>query len=326
MRTRMAAALSVGLCACGGTQTDDAPGDAATASAVLQLGLTVHLEARAPYEQPYLDRLREYGTFFKNHGGKLTLEPREEMWLKVTGANAGLFRDLETQGHAFAVHAALGNVPSYAKFVEELARLRTDLAAKNVTVEHASGQCQNHDWVTGSIEAGYLSMTGGTENCLLALAQQNRPPGYENITCAKAAECHGVYPQTTAQRLHPWRARAASDWLTDHADGKLVILPSSGTLPCLEEEAAHPDQLSPCTFTQGDINLSKSEIDAALALVDKDKVNQLYFVWSFGLELSDDLLEAWFAMLKPYVDQHKIAWKTASEVYASYLAWEKTHR
>jgi hypothetical protein len=44
------------------------------------------------------------------------------MWAKVMGPNAGLFRDLEAQGHAFAVHAALGNVPSYDQFVTPLVR------------------------------------------------------------------------------------------------------------------------------------------------------------------------------------------------------------
>lgn len=334
IKTGCAAALLGALVACseGGqpagavTTGDGGANDSGASAGVLQLGLTVHLENHAPYDQTYLDRLRAYGTLFKNHGAKLTLEPRQEMWQAVTGANATLFSDLQAQGHSFAVHAALGNAATLSQFVTQLTQLRTELSQKNVTVQHASGQCQALDWVTGSVSSGFLAMTGGTENCLLALSAGNRPAGYENLSCAKPTDCHGVYPKTTAEKMHPWRAKQGSDWLTDHADGQLVILSSSGTLPCLEEEAAHPGQLSTCTFTQGDIDRSKVEIDAALALVDKDKINQLYFVWSFGLELSDAMLEAWFAMLKPYIDQGRVAWKTESEVYDGYVTWEKTHR
>ena len=301
-------------------------GSGGAAAGVLELGITVHLENHAPYDQTYLDRLRAYGNLFKDHGAKLTLEPRQEMWTAVKGANAALFSDLEAQGHSFGVHAALGSVDSYQQFVNTLTALRKELAGKDITVEQVSGQCQNFDWVTGSVEAGYVAMTGGTENCLLALAPENRPAGYENLNCPKATDCHDVYPQETEKKLHPWRAKDGSDWLTDNPDGKLVILPSNGTLPCLEEEAESPGMLTSCTFTQADIDLSKEQSDAALAVIDPSKINQLYFVWSFGLELSDELLETWFAMLEPYIADGRIVWKTQEEVYADYLAWEATNR
>jgi hypothetical protein len=315
----------------------DAPGSDAPASdvpgaaAVLDLGLTVHLENDAPYDAAWASELDRVAGIFEAHGARLTLEPRQEILMGSPEARAVL-ATLAARGHAVGSHAALGEMAglTQAQFELQLTGRRTALEAVVAPVEHVSGICSSLDFVRAAVAAGFTFTTGATAGCLTAMAPADRPAGYADLTCASlaTAACHHYYPTDLATRLHPWRARDAAHWLTDDPAGELVVLSGSGTLPCLEEEAANPDRLSRCTLTDGDGALALAELDEALGLLDPAQVNATYWVWgSFTTTgLDDAVLERFLDAVDERVATGAVRWRTAHEVHEEYLAWEASHR
>ena len=305
--------------------------DGGGAAAVLNLGLTVHLENDAPYDAAWASELERVAAIFEAHGARLTLEPRQEILMGSPEARAVL-ATLSARGHAVGSHAALGEMAglTQAQFEIQLTGRRTALDAVVAPVEHVSGICSSLDFVRAAVAAGFTFTTGATAGCLTAMAPADRPAGYADLTCASlaTAACHHYYPTDLATRLHPWRARDAAHWLTDDPAGELVVLSGSGTLPCLEEEAANPDRLSRCTLTDGDGALALAVLDEALGLLDPAQVNATYWVWgSFTTTgLDDAVLERFLDAVDERVATGAVRWRTAHEVYEEYLAWEASHR
>lgn len=309
---------------------DAAPSTDASAVTPLLVGFSVHME-----NQPFTDaatfaryetNMRAYATLFARNGAHLTLEPRPA-YVDVAIANhSTLLRDLEAQGHPSGLHAAMGNAPglTLSSFTSAMATARRNLLSLVSSVQHVSGNCSGLDFVTASADAGFLFMTGGTAFCINAMPAATRPAPY-TATCTDPLSCHVSYPTALPARIQPWRMRNGSDWLTDHADGRLVDLPSEGTLPCLEEEA-RSTSISACTFTSGDIDLALADMQAALRVVDPARVNAYHFVWSYGIDLDMALVQQFFDRLQPYVSSGQIVFRTAPQVYQAYTDWERTHR
>jgi hypothetical protein len=116
-----------------------------------------------------------------------------------------------------------------------------------------------------------------------------------------------------------------ANWIRDDPSGKVVNLPSASLLSCLYEEATSPGGRTKCDFDEQDLSQFATLLGQALAMVDQEQVNHLYFVWSLGSALDESLLERWLASVDPYVARGQVVWKTMPEIYDDYLAWEATH-
>ncbi len=292
---------------------------------VLYLGLMVHLEGwnddqdQARFEQ-HARLLGEYASLFETYGAKLTLESKE-----MTPGSAkwgdNILLQMQQRGHGIGVHADIGGEKNYPcrQMSEDLRQKKLELEALGVTVRHLSGNVSTCDWVTASIDAGYAFTTGTVAYGLMSLPLAKRPAEYRN--CVSPAACHQVYPTDLAGRLHPWRANSGTDWIEPSANGRLIILPASGGLKCMDEDQNGQSITGKgCQYTREDINLFFKEVDQALTLLDPNQVNIYYNSWSFGEALDQTLLEEWLQRLQPYIDSGRVQWKTLPEMYDIYMA------
>ena len=82
--------------------------DASVGSGKVLVGLTVHLENHT-YDDAYLEAIKTYASTFASYGGKLSLEPRDEVVQFVKASSQpNFFKDLEALGHSVGSHAATG--------------------------------------------------------------------------------------------------------------------------------------------------------------------------------------------------------------------------
>jgi len=296
--------------------------------AVLYLGIMVHLEgwsdgtSQARFEE-HVAGMREYAALFEAYGAWLTWESKEvtegvERW----GDN--VLAEMQQRGHGIGVHADIGGESDYDcdRFASDLRAEREQLGSLGVTVRHVSGIVSHCDWVTAAAEAGYQFTTGQVAYSVMSLPREFRPPQYRD--CRSPAACHDVYPPDLADRIHPWRMDSGSDWLTHDPHGRLVMLPSSEVLSCMEESQAGA-RSGGCTFSAEDVDRSIQELEQAIALSEPDLVNTYYVSWSFGGPLDEELLEDWLGRIAAYVEAGQVQWMTLPQMVEEYIAWETSH-
>jgi hypothetical protein len=336
MRLVGAVALVVVTSACGGSGgTSQAPTASQAAGqtagqAVLQIGVMVHLEGwgddnnRARFEE-HAGLVREYATLFEKHGAKLTWESKELTEGSIRWDDNVLL-EMQQRGHGVGVHADIGGQTTYdcARFADDLRAEKVQLESLGVVVRHVSGIVSHCDWVTTAADAGYLFTTGLVAYAVMSMPVEQRPAEYRN--CKTPAACHDTFPAELADRIHPWRADDGTNWLTDDRDGRLVILPASGGLAHMDEDAsgANPPGGN-WTYTQADLDAFFAELDAALALAKPGQVNTYYLSWSLGAQLDRELLEKWLQGIESYVQSGRVKWSSLPEMYDSYVAWEQSH-
>ncbi len=305
------------------------PSPPAPDTPVLYLGLMVHLEGwkddvdRGRFQE-HARLVREYAALFEAHGAKVTWESGPEFTGGILRWGDNVLLEMERRGHAVGLHADVGGSPRYdcRRFADDLKALKADLEALGGRVRHVSGIVSGCDWVTAAADAGFLFTTGQVAYAVASLPPEKRPPEYRD--CPSPADCHQTFPPDLEDRLHPWRMRDGADWLRHDPQGRLVLLPASGSLPCLAEERAGED-LQGCgrTFDPQDLDAFFQELDRALALAEPGKVNQFYVGWSLGTPLDPELLEAWLAGIDPYVEAGQVRWATLPEIYDAYVRWEE---
>ncbi|RMD64538.1 hypothetical protein D6833_04290 [Candidatus Parcubacteria bacterium] len=304
---------------------NDASPQGSDQSAVLYLGIMVHLEGwnddedQARFEQ-HARLVRQYADLFEKYGAKLTLESSDDFARGMQLWDDNVLLEMEQRGHGIGVHADIGGHPGYdcSRFTRDLQAEKELLESFGVTVRHTSGVASHCDWVTAAIESGFSFTSGTVAYGVTSMPVENRPPEYAD--CESAADCHGVFPLELEDRLHPWRADNGTDWVTPDPDGRLVILPASGGLTC---QADNTLEDSSCKdFTEDDIEYFFQQLDQAIALADPELVNILYVSWSLGTPLDERMLETWFQRLEPYIASGQVEWKTLPEMYDLYVAWE----
>lgn len=318
----------------GATDTDTPDTDATDAAVAspLMLTVTVHLENHPPYDLAWANGLRAFATAFEAHGARLTLEPRQEVLMGTSDARSVLV-ELEGRGHSVGSHAATGSAAGLTQegFATILAMRRASLDAVVDRVDHVSGICSTLDFVAAASSAGFTYTTGATAACLTAMAPADRPTGYASFACPMPTSpgCHTGYPTDVAARIRPWRALDAAHWLTDDPSGVLVVLPGSGTLPCLEEEAQSSGALpSNCVLDADDQARATADLDDAIAHLDPQRPNTFYWVWgNFDPSNVDyDALDAVLDAIDARTAAGTVRWATAAEMYQAFMAWEATHR
>ena len=302
------------------------------AVAPVLLTITLHLENKT-FDAAYFASLDAFAATFEAHGGRLTFEPRDQVVTAAAGPPV-LFdwKALEARGHSIGSHAAIGGTQTTPldTFTAQ-AKMRHDHLAPYVDrLDHISGNCGAVDWVTGVVAAGFKATTAATVLCLYSMDPADWPDPYKDLACAGPTDpvCHQSYPEDLPARMHPWRAKSGADWLTDDPAGQLVVIPGSGTLPCLAEEANNPGGTLPsCTLTAEDVTLALADLDAAIALADPDLVNTFYWVWgSWAITPAEQpVLEDFLAAVDERVAAGTVQWASVGGILDAYAAWVQAH-
>lgn len=269
--------------------------------------------------------VREYADLFEAYGARLTLESKEftEGCLRW-GDNVLL--EMERRGHGIGVHADIGGARNYDcnRFASDLRAKKEQLESLGVAVRHVSGITSHCDWVSAAAEAGYLFTTGQVAYSVMSLPPELRPPEYRD--CPNPAACHQPFPTDLKDRIHPWRMRSGADWTQDNRDGKLVILPASGGLTCMQEDSGSSGtSFTRCDFTQEDIDAFIQQLEEALSYAEPGQANIYYVSWSLGAPLDRTLLEKWLQSIQPYVESGQVQWMTLPQMYDEYVRWEQGH-
>lgn len=302
------------------------------AAAPVLLTITLHLE-NSTFDAAYFAALDAFAAAFEAHGGRLTFEPRDQVVAAAAGPPMLLdWKALEARGHSVGSHAAIGGTkPIPLDMFTAQAKMRHDQLAPRVTrLDHISGNCGDVDWVKGVVDAGFTATTAATVLCLYSMDPADRPAPFMDLNCSGPTDpvCHQSYPTDLPARLHPWRAGSGADWLTDDPAGALVVLPGSGTLPCLQEEAESPGDVLPmCDLSAEDLDLALADLDAAIALADPDLVNTIYWVWgSWSLDPAEaPVLEDLLGEIDARVAQGQVQWASVGDMLDAYAAWVAAH-
>jgi hypothetical protein len=319
------AALIVPAAACSSATATPAP---ATGPAVLQIGIMVHLEGwhddtdKGRFAEHAL-LIRDYAALFEKHGAKLTWASKE-VTEGIIRWGDNVLLEMQQRGHGVGVHADIGGEKSYdcARFAGDLRAEKVQLESLGLTVRHVSGIVSTCDWVTAAADAGFLFTTGNVAYSVMSMPVEKRPAEYRD--CKSPSACHDTFPTELADRINPWRAEDGTNWLTDNRKGHLVILPASGGIALMGEEASGAAMKgNEAPYDQADLDAFFSQLDAALALARPDRVNTYYVSWSLGSTLDQAVLEKWLAQLESYVKSGRAKWSTLPEMYDSYVAWEK---
>jgi hypothetical protein len=308
-------------------------GGGSTGSTPLLLGMTLHLENKT-FDAAYFASLDAFAKTFESHTGKLTFEPRDQVVSAALGPPQRFdWKTLEARGHAVGSHAGIGGTMStpLSTFTSQAKMRLNQLAPLVSRLDHISGNCGNVDWITGIADAGFTFTTAATVLCMYSMQPADRPAPYMSLSCAGATDpiCHTSYPSDLSQRIHPWRAQDSGHWLTDSKTGRIVIVPGSGTLPCLEEEAKSTGgSLPTCTLTEEDVTRALADLDAAIPLVDAGRINSMYWVWgSWSISAAEQpILESFLTQVDQRIAKGQVKWSTLPGIYDAFLDWEKTHR
>lgn len=312
--------------------TDTAATTGQPATAPVLLTITLHLE-NSTFDAAYFAALDAFAATFEAHGGRLTFEPRDMVVAAAAGPPTLLdWKALEARGHSVGSHAAIGGTkPISLDMFTAQAKMRHDQLAPRVgRLDHISGNCGAVDWVKGVVDAGFTATTAATVLCLYSMDPADRPAPFMDLNCSGPTDplCHQSYPTDLPARLHPWRAASGADWLSDDPAGALVVIPGSGTLPCLQEEAESPGDVLPmCDLTAADLDLALADLDAAIALADPDLVNTFYWVWgSWSLDPAEaPVLEDFLAEIDARVAQGQVQWASVGDMLDAHAAWVAAH-
>jgi len=302
-------------------------GSAADSKAVLYLGIMVHLEGwNDDQDQARFARhahlMREYASLFETYGARLTWESKEVTEGALRWGDNVLI-EMQQRGHGVGVHADIGGQRNYdcSRFAADLRAEKEQLESLGVTVRHVSGIVSHCDWVTAAADAGYLFTTGQVAYAVMSMPRESRPPQFRD--CPGPAACHDTFPTALADRLHPWRMNSGLDWLTPSPNGRLVLIPSSGELTHMEEDATGQAPGPGEDLTQADIDYFIRELEQAIALAQPGQVNTYYVSWSLGTPLDPKMIEIWLQRIDVYVKAGQVEWKTLPEMYDAYVQNEQ---
>ena len=319
------AALIVPAAACSSATATPAP---ATGPAVLQIGIMVHLEGwhddtdKGRFAEHAL-LMRDYAALFEKHGAKLTWESKE-VTEGIIRWGDNVLLEMQQRGHGVGVHADIGGEKSYdcARFAGDLRAEKVQLESLGVTVRHVSGIVSTCDWVTAAADAGFLFTTGNVAYSVMSMPVEKRPAEYRD--CKSPSACHDTFPTELADRINPWRAEDGTNWLTDNRKGHLVILPASGGIALMGEEASGAAMKgNEAAIRPGGprrlLLATRRRPRARPAGSSQHVLREL----ELGLHAGPGGAGKVAERLESYVKSGRVKWSTLPEMYDSYVAWEK---
>ncbi len=302
----------------GGTPSVDAAADALispTEVLPLSIAFTFHMEgANLVVDKPAFDRyvidIQTTAKLFHTNGAVATWEAAEIVQ-KSIDYKVNILKELESGGDAIGLHAnGAGYVPNdknytTEKMSTELQKQRAAIASLGVTVRHVSNICSTVDWVKAVQSANFEAVTGVVEYCLKSLPAASQGTA---ANCDAPNNCHTAYPKETAQSISSWFASSGSNWTTPASSG-LLILPTSGSVPCSAEEAAGQVSPTQCKYGTDDVTATLAQLDVAIASRQPGKVHSHILVASFGQTPNAQVIESLFQQIKSkYIDTGKAKW------------------
>lgn len=321
-------ACSLGLAACtvevpesaesaGSEETTDETTDEVQP---LRLAFAFHLEGEEPLESQqafdqYVVNIRDTADLFHENGAIVTWEAAEIVQ-KSSEYGTNILLELQTNGDAVGLHAnGAGYVPSdpdytLAEMQAELERQKADIDALGVTVRHVSNICSEVDWVAAVNANGFEAVTGTIDYCLKALSD---PPS-DVADCTNPSLCHGAYPHTVEESMSSWFAESGANWTTPVSSG-LLIIPSSGAVPCAAEEAAGEESPTQCPYGDDDVATKMDELAIAVEARQPGKIHSYVFVASFGQIPDPDVIGSLLQQIKTtYVDTGMAQWTKVPDI------------
>jgi hypothetical protein len=287
----------------------------------LYVGISVHLEGWKLGNEKLGYNLTAYEKYTENILNYSAMANAYEMPFTWETANliepsaaleTNVLLELYQRGDGVGIHADLGGKTPYpggeAKFTQDLKKYRQQMENIGILVKHASGVCSTLDWVTAALDAGYIAVTGTVEYCLKSLPDYKQDE--EILACGGPALCHDPYPGELPDMLHPWQAADGHSWTTPAEEG-LIIFGTAGSLPCSTEPGSSP---------KCDLQI----IEDALAARQPGKFHSLFFVWSYGSALEEEVLKTFYEGLQPYLESGEVVWKTMPELIKSYQKFEES--
>jgi hypothetical protein len=283
--------------------------------------MVVHLEGWADGNQAVFNTHKEkilaLADIFEKHNAKISFESKE-FTEGVIKWNDTVLEDLQNRGHSIGVHADVGGDSNldytYDDMVAELKDKKEKLESTGVSVHEVSGICsQNIDWVGAAAEAGYEFTSGLVAYCAMSLPVEERPE--EHRFCSGPVECHDPYPTELQNRLSPWQANSAVNWIQNDPDGKLGIVPAGGGLYYMDGKDNE-------IFTEADISAAINELELAIDMSEAGKVNTYHWTISFGQSPDLEKIDEFLSRVDEYVVEGKVEWKTLPEMYDAYLEQE----
>lgn len=285
----------------------------------LYIGISVHLEGwklgnkKLGYNEKLYEKYREkilkYSSLANSYGMPFTWETAN-LIEPSAALKPNVLLELYQRGDGIGVHADLGGKTPYPggkqQFAQDLRKLRQQMENLGIPIVHASGVCSTLDWVTATLDAGYEAVTGTVEYCLKSLPADQQSA--EILACEGPALCHDAYPGELPEMLYPWRAASGDTWTMPAQEG-LLIFGTAGSLPCTAEPGSKPR----CDF---------QFIEDALAAREPGKFHAIFFVWSYGSPLEEELLKSFYEGLQPYIARGDVVWKTMPALVETYTAWE----
>ena len=294
----------------------------------LMVGMTFHLEGwkwrKSEVFQRYVQKLNEIADLFDRYGARMTIEARDEFTQAVEQNGHPILEELQNSGHAIGLHADLGGNRELMKFTQErfvkrLQNYRSRLQGLSLALDvlHVSGICSHLDWVSAAADAKFKAVTGGVGYCASSLPKFRRPAQFRD--CQKAEDCHQIYPRKLRRRIYPWRMQEGSNWDQDHSDGRVIMIPSSGALPCFAESRQSYESYTRCEFSSDDIQAYQKELQRVASFPATGKVRTHYVVWSFGSLPNLNLLEQWLKVVQRLESKGLVQWATIPEMYNAYI-------
>ncbi|MCX7958675.1 MAG: hypothetical protein N3B13_06475 [Deltaproteobacteria bacterium] len=297
-----------------GEITDTGPVNMLNIGLIMQLENRDILNSRTLFDN-YVTKIDDFAKLFEEYGARVSFEAKEITEASVKyGSN--ILNNLIERGHSVNIHADSGTTygMTFSDFVQELRDKKEYMEKLSVEPLGVSGICSTLDWVAASFNVGFKYITSITAFCLKSLPLEEQPDFVKN--CLAPFDCQQAFPFETGTKLFLWRAKLGSDWRIDDAEGLMVLMPSFSRLACLDEEFKNPNKnIINCVFDNYDIERSLDIIDDSLNRFDKEKVNVILFIWSFGAEPESLLFEKWLGEIDYYVKKQKIRWRNTDEIF-----------
>ncbi len=301
-----------------GTTSPDAGTDSSVSPTVvlpLSIAFTFHMEGaslvadKAAFDR-YVTDIRATSALFLANGAVATWEAAEIVQ-KSIDYKVNILKELETAGHAIGLHAnGAGYVPTdknytTEKMITELQKQRAAIDSLDVKVRHVSNICSAVDWVKAVEATNFEAVTGVVEYCLKSLPAASQGTA---ASCDAPNNCHTPYPKDTTKSISSWFAESGSNWTTPASSG-LLILPTSGAVPCSAEEAGGAVSPTQCKYGTDDVTATLAQIDIAVASRQPGKVHSHILVASFGQTPNAQMIESLLQQIKSkYVDTGKAKW------------------
>ena len=134
-------------------------------------------------------------------------------------------------------------------------------------------------------------------------------------------EGHSPYPWDIELSILPWRADSGADWILNHKDGQLLIIPSGlGLTSAYEETKGEVSGGGGFDFNFKDIDAWRKRLDEVLTYTDSNEINTYYAAWSLGGEVDIEIVEAWLRMVDKYVKEGRIIWNGIPDIIDLYNA------